>query len=79
LISLLFQALHAIPVRRTAGAIFSGPQLDYTSALNILALVVMALLGWRFLRTGGLAMLRMMEMPVSASEAMPHDHQHHRH
>lgn len=79
LISLLFQALHAIPGRRAAGTIFSGPQFDYTSALNLLALLVMALLGWRFLRTGGLAMLRMMEMPVSASEQMSHDHQHHHH
>jgi uncharacterized protein len=79
LISLLFQALHAIPARRTAAVIFSGPQLDYTSALNVIAVIVMALLGWRFLRTGGLEMLRMMEMPVSDSETMHHDHQHHRH
>ncbi|HEY9289253.1 MAG TPA: permease [Candidatus Dormibacteraeota bacterium] len=79
LISLLFQALHAIPARRAAGAIFSGPQLDYTSVLNLVALVVMALLGWRFLRTGGLAMLRMMDVPVSGSEPMSHDHQHHHH
>ena len=79
LISLLFQLLHAVPARRVTAALFSGPQLDYTSALNVLALVVMALLGWRFLRTGGIAMLRMMEMPVSDSDAMPRDHQHHHH
>ena len=77
LISLLFQVLHAVPARRAAAVLFSGPQLDYTSALNVVALLVMALLGWRFLRTGGLAMLRMMEMPVTETQAMDHDHHHH--
>jgi hypothetical protein len=79
LISLLFQGLHAIPVRHAASVIFTGPQLDYTSALNLVALIVMALLGWRFLRSGGLEMLRVMEMPVSEAAATHDDHQHHHH
>ena len=33
---------------------------NYTSWLNIAAIVLVVLLGWRFLRTGGPAMLRMM-------------------
>ena len=37
-----------------------------------LALLLMALLGWRFLRTGGLQMLRMMERP--AQPGASHDH-----
>jgi hypothetical protein len=32
--------------------------------LNVIFLVILAVLGWRFLRTGGLEMLRMMEMPA---------------
>jgi hypothetical protein len=40
--------------------------------------VIMALLGWWFLRTGGLDMLRMMEPPaVTPGGAASHQHQEH--
>jgi hypothetical protein len=43
---------------------------DYTTWLNIVFLVLAALLVWRSLKTGGLAMLRMMNRPA----AMEHTH-----
>src|SRR5207248_1367875 len=60
-IELLFQVLGLVPSDHHVTALRSAPSLDYTTVLNLLALLVMALLGWRFLRTGGLQMLRMME------------------
>jgi hypothetical protein len=38
---------------------------NYTAWLNILFLGLAALLVWRFLKTGGPEMLRMMNKPVS--------------
>jgi uncharacterized membrane protein YraQ (UPF0718 family) len=63
-IGLLFQGLGVVPAHRPVTALFSAPALNYTSVLNVIFLLVMAVLGWRFLRTGGLEMLRMMEMPT---------------
>jgi uncharacterized membrane protein YraQ (UPF0718 family) len=72
LIGLLFHWIGIVPVHHAVTALVSGPTLNYTTVLNVIFLGVMALLGWRFLRTGGLEMLRMMEMPAEA-----HDHQDH--
>jgi len=44
--------------------------LDYTTVLNLVFLVVAAALVWRFLRTGGPAMLRMMGQPMPAMGEM---------
>jgi uncharacterized membrane protein YraQ (UPF0718 family) len=76
LIGLLFQWLRIVPSHHPVTALVTGPTLNYTSVLNVIFLVVMALLGWRFLRTGGLRMLRMMEMP--AEDHAHHDHSAHR-
>ena len=79
LIGLLFKLLGIIPAHRAVIALQTGPTLNYTSVLNVIFLGVMALLGWRFLRTGGLEMLRMMEgASVSSTDeaASPH-HEHH--
>ena len=62
-IELLFGALHLIPVRRAVAIVEQGISWNYTSWLDIAALIVGALLLWRFLRTGGPEMLRMMEQP----------------
>ena len=66
LVELLFGALGIIPTNRTVSAIAEGPTLNYTSVLNMLFLVVAAVLVVRFLRTGGPAMLRMMNQPMEA-------------
>jgi uncharacterized membrane protein YraQ (UPF0718 family) len=72
LIGLLFKLLGIVPAHHAVIALQTGPTLNYTTVLNVIFLGVMALLGWRFLRTGGLKMLRMMEMPAEA-----HAHQNH--
>jgi uncharacterized membrane protein YraQ (UPF0718 family) len=79
LIGLLFQVLRIVPAHHPVVALVSGPTLNYTSALNIVFLGVMALLGWRFLRTGGLEMLRMMEAAPPVKSDDPASHQHHQH
>ena len=57
---LLFAALGIVPTQRDIAVFTEGPSLNYTTLLNIAFLVLAAVLVWRFLRTGGPAMLRMM-------------------
>jgi hypothetical protein len=59
----VFGALGIIPTTRAVSAIGEGPNWNYTTALNIVFLMVAAVLVFRFLRTGGVAMLRMMNTP----------------
>jgi uncharacterized protein len=60
-----------------------GISWNYTSVLNIVFLIVAALLVWRFLTTGGRAMLAMMGGGPDDMAAHDHghgehpDHQHH--
>jgi hypothetical protein len=68
-IGLVFQGLGFVPSHHHVTALFAGPTLNYTSVLNVIFLLILAVLGWRFLRTGGLDMLRMMEMPAGDHEA----------
>ena len=68
----LFQALGLIPAERNARVLEASVSWNYTTVLNILFLLVAAILFMRFLRTGGPAMLRMMESPS-------HQHDHHSH
>src|SRR3989442_3039447 len=79
LIGLLFKLLGIVPAHHAGIAVQTGPMLNYTSVLNVIFLGVMALLGWRFLRTGGLEMLRMMEgaSVSSAEDAASQHHGHH--
>jgi uncharacterized protein len=72
LIGLLFKILGIVPAHHAVVALQTGPTLNYTTVLNVIFLGIMALLGWRFLRTGGLEMLRMMEKA-------PDEHAHHNH
>ncbi len=76
LIGLLFHWIGIVPVHHAVTALVSGPTLNYTTVLNVIFLGVMALLGWRFLRTGGLEMLRMMEMPAEEHEHDNHSGHH---
>jgi uncharacterized membrane protein YraQ (UPF0718 family) len=73
-IELLFGALGIIPTNRNVRAISQGPSLNYTAVLNVIFLVVAAVLVVRFLRTGGPAMLRMMNV---LEGAMEHAHGEH--
>ncbi|MDP9180354.1 MAG: YHS domain-containing protein, partial [Chloroflexota bacterium] len=62
-VELLFAALGIVPSDRSVGAIGEDPTLNYTSVLNVLFLVLAIALVARFLRTGGMAMLRSMNGP----------------
>ena len=70
-VEFLFQALGIIPTNRDVVAITEGVQWNYTSVLNIVFLLLAAILVVRFIRTGGLPMLRMMKTP--AHEMSHHD------
>jgi hypothetical protein len=59
-VELLFALLHLTPHIRNAKVLEPSITLNYTSILNIIFLVVSTALVWRFLRTGGPKMLRMM-------------------
>jgi uncharacterized protein len=59
-VEFLFGALGIIPQNRNVVTITEGIQWNYTTILNIIFLVLAAVLVIRFIRTGGLAMLRMM-------------------
>ncbi|MBV9280420.1 MAG: permease, partial [Chloroflexi bacterium] len=76
-VEVLFGALGLIPANRQVAVIGAGPSWNYTSALNIVFLAVAAVLIWRFLRTGGPEMLRMMDVP--GEEMTHHDHAAHAH
>ena len=60
IIEFLFEALGIIPQNRNVVAITEGIHWNYTTYLNILFLVLAVVLIVRFIRTGGLPMLRMM-------------------
>ena len=57
----------------------TGVSLDYTTWLNIAFLLVAAILVIRFLRTGGMPMLRMMNGPADGHDHQGHDHHGHDH
>jgi hypothetical protein len=56
----VFQPLGLVPGERHAKVVEAGVTWNYTTVLDIVFLVLAAALVWRFVRTGGLAMLRMM-------------------
>ena len=60
LVELLFAALGLIPQQRNALVVEATINWDYTTWLNIVFLGLAAYLSWRFVRTGGIPMLKMM-------------------
>src|SRR5215203_201753 len=80
IIDLLFRALGLVPTHRNASVIEASITLNYTTVLNIIFLILAAILVWRFLKTGGPEMLRMMGESGDHSDHMGHEgHQHHSH
>jgi hypothetical protein len=59
-IEVLFSLLHLVPAERAAKVTDASISWNYTSFLNIIFLVVAAALVYRFIRSGGLPMLKMM-------------------
>jgi len=62
-VEFVFGALGIIPTNRNVVAITEGVTWNYTTVLNIIFLLLAAILVIRFIRTGGLPMLRMMSKP----------------
>lgn len=62
-VEIVFEALGIVPTNRRVGVITQGPVWNYTSILNLVFLMVAAVLVLRFVRTGGPAMLAMMDSP----------------
>jgi uncharacterized membrane protein YraQ (UPF0718 family) len=70
IVELLFSGLGLVPTARHARVGEIAVRWDYTTVLNIVALAVAAGLIYRFLRSGGVAMMRMMKDATDG----PHDH-----
>jgi uncharacterized membrane protein YraQ (UPF0718 family) len=70
LVDLIFKAVGLVRTARNAKVVEGSVHLNYTTVLNIVFLGLAATLVYRFLRTGGLAMLRAMNKPIG-------DHEHH--
>jgi uncharacterized membrane protein YraQ (UPF0718 family) len=74
-IEFLFGAIGLIPSGRHAKVVETSITLNYTSILNIAFLILAALLVYRFVRSGGIPMLRMMGGgPKNESTHADHTH-----
>jgi uncharacterized protein len=76
LVELAFQALGIVPAHFRVTVFESHPSWNYTTFLDIVFLLLMAVLGWRFLTTGGRDMLRMMSAPPRPAMEGGHGHHH---
>lgn len=72
LVEIIFAVVHLTPHTRNALVLNPHIAFNYTSVLNLVFLVLAGALIWRFLRTGGPMMLRMMNKTDSS-------HSHHQH
>jgi uncharacterized protein len=63
IVEFLFQGLGLVPTERDAKVVDASVTWNYTTVLNILFVCLAAVLVWRFVRSGGLPMLRMMNEP----------------
>jgi uncharacterized membrane protein YraQ (UPF0718 family) len=76
LVEIIFGATNLIPDHRDVMVMEQGITWNYTTWLNIAFLIPSAVLLVRFIRTGGVAMLRMM----GGSPEVDHSgHEHHHH
>ncbi len=74
-IELVFAPLGLIPAERHAKVTDAGVTWNYTTWLNLAFLVLAGVLVVRFVRTGGVSMLRMMGgSPQAGHEGGEHDH-----
>jgi len=75
LVEFIFNALHLVPAHRAVNFMAEGIRWNYTTWLNILFLLLCVPLLVRFLKTGGPAMLRMMDDNTPGGSH--HDHGDH--
>jgi uncharacterized protein len=69
IVEVVFGALGLIPAERHARVVEASITWNYASWLNIVFLGLAGLLVWRFLKTGGPDMLRMMNRPAEFENA----------
>jgi uncharacterized membrane protein YraQ (UPF0718 family) len=74
-VELLFGATGLIPSERNGMVMKAGISWNYTTWLNIVFVILAAVLVVRFIRTGGIPMLRMM----GGTPDTEHDHGNERH
>ncbi len=67
----LFGSLGLIPHERQARVVEASITWNYTTWLNIGFLLLTVFLVWRFVTTGGIEMLRMMNKPARGDEGKP--------
>ncbi|MGN6168857.1 MAG: permease [Solirubrobacteraceae bacterium] len=68
IVEFAFGALGLTRTERNAKVEMTSIHLNYTTVLNIIFLAIASVLVWRFVRTGGLPMLRAMNKPATASQ-----------
>jgi hypothetical protein len=68
-VELIFGMLGLVPSERNARVVETSFAWNYTTWLNFAFLILAVVLVWRFLKTGGPAMLRMMNSPAHARHA----------
>jgi uncharacterized integral membrane protein len=69
IVDAIFALLGLVPAQRNARAVEASFAWNYTTWLNIIFLLLAAMFIWRFLKTGGPAMLRMMNRPAGMTHA----------
>jgi uncharacterized membrane protein YraQ (UPF0718 family) len=74
IVELIFGGFSLVPSEREARVVEAFIAWNYTAWLNLAFLILAELLVWRFLKTGGLAMLRMMNRPADHGHAHRHAH-----
>ena len=76
-VEFVFRGLGLTRDERNAKVVEASVHWNYTTVLNLVFLALGAVLVWRFVRTGGLPMLREMNEPVEGHEhAHAHGHAH---
>jgi hypothetical protein len=68
-VELIFGMLGLVPSERNARVVETSFAWNYTTWLNFAFLILAGVLVWRFLKTGGPVMLRMMNRPAHARHA----------
>jgi uncharacterized membrane protein YraQ (UPF0718 family) len=74
IVEFLFEGLGLTRTQRNAKVEMANVHWNYTTVLNIIFLAVAAALVWRFVRTGGVPMLRMMNKPSGPQAHPAHAH-----
>lgn len=73
-VELLFNVLHLVPRERTAHIMEASISWNYTTVLNIVFLLLAGALVYRFYKTDGMGMLKMMEGDMQHDDHGGHEH-----